>query len=73
LNKRLMNLHVRDIDATMREYVAIGDGVMDFSAIAGAVKAIGFDGFLTLEQDSSGRDMKETCRRYVSLMRDLLS
>jgi sugar phosphate isomerase/epimerase len=72
LNQKLMNLHVRDIDATMREYVAIGDGVMDFGAIVSAVKAIGFGGFLTLEQDSSGRDMKETCRRYVSMMRDLL-
>ena len=73
LNKRLMNLHVRDIDPTMREYVAIGDGVMDFKAIADAVKAIGFDGFVTLEQDSSKRSMKETCQRYVRIMRDLLS
>jgi sugar phosphate isomerase/epimerase len=73
LGKRLMNLHVRDIDATMREYVPIGDGVMDFKTIADAVKSIGFDGFVTLEQDSSGRDMKQTCQRYVSLMRELLS
>jgi sugar phosphate isomerase/epimerase len=72
LNQRLMNLHVRDIDATMREYVAIGDGVMDFQAIADAVKSVGFDGFVTLEQDGSGRDMKETCRRYVALMRSML-
>jgi sugar phosphate isomerase/epimerase len=73
LNKRLMNLHVRDIDVTMREYVPVGDGVMDFKAIADAVKSVGFDGFLTLEQDASGRDMKETCRRYVSIMRELLA
>lgn len=73
LNRRLMNLHVRDIDATMREYVSIGDGVMDFTAIADAVKSIGFEGFVTLEQDSSGRDMKQTCQRYVSMMRGLLS
>jgi sugar phosphate isomerase/epimerase len=32
-------VHVRDIDAAMREYVPIGRGVMDFQAIAGAVKA----------------------------------
>ena len=43
-----MNLHVRDIDASMREYVPIGKGVMDFKAIADAVKAIGFTGFLSL-------------------------
>jgi sugar phosphate isomerase/epimerase len=68
-----VNLHVRDIDATMRKYVAIGQGVMDFEAIGDAVKGIGFTGFLTLEQDGSGEDMKETCRRYINLMRQVLS
>ncbi|MBZ5593762.1 MAG: sugar phosphate isomerase/epimerase [Acidobacteriia bacterium] len=73
LNRHLMNLHVRDVDATMREYVAIGKGVMDFKAITDAVKGIGFTGFLSLEQDGSGEDMKETCRRYVRTMKELLS
>jgi len=73
LNRRLMNLYVCDIDATMREYVVIGDGVMDFKAIADALKAIAFDGFVILEQDGSGRDMKDTCRRYVTMMRGLLA
>ncbi len=73
LNKHLMNLHVRDVNASMREFVAIGQGVMDFKAIADAVKAIGFTGFLSLEQDGSGEDMKETCRRYLSLMKQHLS
>jgi len=72
LNARLANLHLRDIDARMREYVPIGEGVMDFKAIADAVKSIGFTGFLSLEQDSSG-DMKQTCRRYISLMKEYLS
>lgn len=73
LNRRLMNLHVRDIDARMRDYVAIGQGVMDFKAIADAVKAIGFAGVLSLEQDGSGEDMKETCRRYISMMKEYLA
>jgi sugar phosphate isomerase/epimerase len=73
LNKHLMNLHLRDIDPRMREYVPIGTGVMDFKAIADAVKAVRFTGFLSLEQDSSGGDMKETCRRYVSTMKEYLS
>ena len=73
LNRRLMNVHVRDIDASMREYVAIGEGVMDLKAIAGAVRAIGFTGFLSLEQDGSKEDMKETCRRYVKLMKEYLA
>jgi sugar phosphate isomerase/epimerase len=73
LSRRLMNLHVRDIDARMREYVPVGSGVMDFKAIADAVKAIKFEGFLSLEQDGSAEDMKETCRRYVSTMKEYLS
>jgi sugar phosphate isomerase/epimerase len=73
LNKHLLNLHVRDVNATMREYVAIGRGVMDFKAIADAVKAVGFTGFLSLEQDGSGEDMKETCRRYLSTMKQNFS
>jgi sugar phosphate isomerase/epimerase len=73
LNKHLMNLHLRDINATMREFVAIGQGVMDFKAIADAVKVIGFTGFLSVEQDGSAQDMKETCRRYVSMMKEYLS
>lgn len=68
-----MNLHVRDIGPAMREYVAIGKGVMDFKAIAEAVKAIGFTGFLSLEQDGTSEDMKVTCRRYISMMREYLA
>ena len=73
LNKQLMNLHVRDIDARMRQYVPIGSGVMDFKAIGDAVRAVKFEGFLSLEQDSSSEDMKETCRRYVRTMKEYLA
>jgi sugar phosphate isomerase/epimerase len=73
LSQHLMNLHVRDIDARMREYVPIGTGVMDIKAIADAVKSIGFRGFLSLEQDGAAAEMKETCRRYVSMMKEYLS
>ena len=69
----LMNLHLRDIDARMRDYVPIGEGVMDLKAIADAVKAIGFQGFLSLEQDGAANEMKEVCRRYISLMKQYLA
>jgi sugar phosphate isomerase/epimerase len=70
LSQHLMNLHMRDIDGRMREYVAVGTGVMDFKAIAEGVKAVGFEGFLSLEQDGFGGDMKDACRRYVSMMKE---
>ena len=72
-NHHLMNVHARDIDARMREYVPIGDGVMDLKAIADAVKAMGFKGFISLEQDGAASEMKEVCRRYISLMKEYLA
>jgi len=74
LNKHLMNLHMRDIDACMRTYVPFGEGVMDEKAIVDAAKAIGYASFYTLEQDGNpGMDMKEVCRRYISTMKQLLA
>jgi sugar phosphate isomerase/epimerase len=69
----LMNLHARDIDARMREYVPIGDGVMDLKAIADALKAIDFRGFISLEQDGAANEMKEVCRRYIRTMKEYLA
>ncbi|HTG61822.1 MAG TPA: hypothetical protein VMG63_20730 [Terriglobia bacterium] len=57
----------------MRQYVPIGSGVMDFKPIGDAVKAVKFEGFLSLEQDPSSVDMKETCRRYLSTMKEYLA
>jgi sugar phosphate isomerase/epimerase len=72
VNKRLMNLHVRDIDGLMRAFVHVGTGVMDFKAIADALKAVGFQGFLSIEQDAYPGDMKATCQRYLSMMKEYL-
>jgi sugar phosphate isomerase/epimerase len=69
----LMNLHVRDIDGLMRKFVHIGEGVMDFKAVAESLKKIGFTGFLSVEQDKHPGDMEKTCRRYVAMMREHLS
>jgi sugar phosphate isomerase/epimerase len=69
---RLMNLHMRDIDGLMREFVPVGEGVMDFAAIVEALKATGFEGFATIEQDKHPGDMKAICRRYREIMRECL-
>jgi sugar phosphate isomerase/epimerase len=73
VNNRLMNLHMRDIDGLMREFVNVGEGVMDFEAIAEALQAIGFQGFLSIEQDKHPGDMKATCRRYLEIMKEYLA
>jgi len=45
---------------------------MDFQAIAQALRAVGFTGFCSIEQDKYPGDMEETCRRYLAMMRELL-
>ena len=65
----LMNLHMRDIDGLMRSFLHIGEGVMDFVGIVEALKAIGYHGYLSIEQDKHPGAMKVTCQRYLDLMR----
>lgn len=57
----------------MRKFVHIGEGVMDFKAVAETLKVVGFTGFLSVEQDKHPGDMEVTCRRYLSMMREYLS
>ncbi|HNY39391.1 MAG TPA: sugar phosphate isomerase/epimerase [Bryobacteraceae bacterium] len=71
--RHLMNMHVRDIDGLMRLFPHIGEGVMDFKAICAALKAIGYRGFLTLEQDKHPGDMKATAKRYLAMLKEYLA
>jgi sugar phosphate isomerase/epimerase len=73
VRKHLMNLHVRDIDGPMRKFPHVGEGVMDFKAIAEALKAVGYTGFLSIEQDKHPGDMRATCKRYLEMMRSYLA
>ena len=70
--RQLMNLHMRDIDGAMRQFPHFGQGVMDFKAIIDTLKQVGYSGFVSIEQDKHPGDMKETCRRYLQLMRECI-
>lgn len=74
LKGHVLNLHMRDIDGLMRSFSPIGQGVMDFKAIIEALQRTGFEGFVSLEQDGhpGDPDMKETCSRYLNLMRQYI-
>jgi sugar phosphate isomerase/epimerase len=72
VGNKLMNLHMRDIDAKMRQFVHVGQGAMDFPAIVEALKATGFDGFVDIEQDKFPGNMMETCKRYLQIMKDCI-
>ena len=73
VKNRLYNLHMRDIDGAMRQFIHIGEGVMDFAGIIRELKKIGYRGFISLEQDKHPGDMKATCKRYLDLMRKLIA
>ena len=68
----LMNVHMRDIDSLMRSFVHVGEGVMDFQAMADTLRTISFTGYLSLEQDKHPGDMRATCERYLHMMREYL-
>lgn len=72
VGNKLMNLHMRDIDARMRQFVHVGTGAMDFASIVEALKATGFDGFVNIEQDKFPGDMVGTCKRYLQIMKDCI-
>jgi sugar phosphate isomerase/epimerase len=72
VRRQLMNLHMRDIDGAMRQFPHFGQGVMDFKAIIDTLKQVGYSGFVSIEQDKHPGDMKETCRRYLQLMRECI-
>ena len=72
VKRQLMNLHVRDIDGMMRRFVHVGEGVMDFKAIAETLNAVGFEGYLSIEQDKHPGDMAQTCTRYLAMMKKYL-
>jgi sugar phosphate isomerase/epimerase len=72
VKRQLMNLHMRDIDRLMREFVHVGQGVMDFQAVAETLKSTGFQGFLSIEQDKHPGDMRATCARYLAIMKEYL-
>ncbi len=71
VGRHLMNVHMRDIDGTMRLFPPFGKGVMDIEAIVKALKDVGFSGFASIEQDQhpGDPDIKDTCREYLRIMR----
>lgn len=68
-----MNIHMRDIDGLVRRFPHIGEGVMDFAHIAGALKQAGFRGYVPLEQDQHPGDMKRTAQRFLKMMKEYLA
>ncbi|HEY1947716.1 MAG TPA: sugar phosphate isomerase/epimerase family protein [Bryobacteraceae bacterium] len=73
LGKRIAKLHIKDFafrrdPATKKmtaEWVALGDGDIDWPSIYDALKEIGYEGTATVElEHAGGAELKEICRRF---------
>ncbi|HAK97658.1 MAG TPA: hypothetical protein DCM87_22385 [Planctomycetes bacterium] len=52
LGPLLCNVHIRDVDGLALWFPAVGAGRMDYPAVFKALDDVGYEGFVTIEQDS---------------------
>jgi sugar phosphate isomerase/epimerase len=69
-----MNVHMRDIDGSMRQFPPFGRDMMDIEVIVTVLKKVGFNGFASIEQDRypDHPGIRETCREYLRIMREYI-
>lgn len=65
LGRHVVQIHVKEIGAEM------GEGKLDFPAIFGAIRQIGYDGYLVLETEA-GHDPAENAARNLAFVKGLL-
>lgn len=51
LGPLLCNVHIRDVDGLALWFPAVGTGRLDYPAVFEALAAVGYEGFVTIEQD----------------------
>ena len=72
LGERIRMLHVKDVRPGAEErVVVIGEGAVDFAAVAQAVRDIGYDGYLTLEVPGTGETADDIAVRSRDALRRL--
>jgi L-ribulose-5-phosphate 3-epimerase len=75
LGSQLAMVHVKDFRRTeaRRETVIIGDGVIDWGAVLGALSEINYDGFLTLEVPGTAETADEIAGRSRDALQQFMS
>jgi len=71
LGRRIMMIHVKDFrkSESRRETVIIGEGTVDWAAVAAAAREIEYDGFLTLEVPGTAENADEVAIRSRDALR----
>lgn len=72
LGKRLLNVHLRDIDGWGVRFAAPGHGVLHWPSIVAALRAVGYDGALNLEHEGYGENSARAIRWTFEYMKEVL-
>lgn len=67
LGGRIAHVHLRDADGLINYGVPVGQGIIDWPGVVGALKAVGYDGFLSLEYAGFENylDVARESKRYL--------
>jgi L-ribulose-5-phosphate 3-epimerase len=72
LREKIIHVHLRDVPMIGSDAsVAIGTGIIDFSAVVKALKAIGYDGWLSIEIPTEDHDPTDEIIESAQMMRRL--
>lgn len=68
--ERIPYIHYKDVTAE-GAFVPLGEGIIDFSAVTGALRDAGFDGWVTVELDGYDGDPDAAARRNREYLSEL--
>jgi fructoselysine 3-epimerase len=71
LRGRIWNLHVEDIPGRKHYHLIPGEGTLDWAAVAGALDAIGYDRFATVELYTHTADPQSAARQSMAFFKKI--
>jgi len=72
LRKKVIHVHFKDVPAVgSHECCALGQGIVDVPGVIGALKAVGYDGWLSIEIETSDHDPTADIIASAELLRRL--
>lgn len=73
LGSRIMHVHLKDVPGVgSHDCVALGEGIVDLPAVLSALRAVGFDGWLSIEIETGDRDPTDEIIASARKVRELL-
>ncbi len=67
-----MNIHIEDMVEDIHEHLMFGQGTMDFAAICGALRQIGYDKGVHVELSRHSHNAPESVRSAATFLKPLI-